>query len=60
MGAFHERCGWLGLGFLKAHDLFIDLMTDEEVHIGRVDLVKRIGGEHYTQAHVGCLGEGGS
>jgi len=45
-------------------DLFEALMADEEGHIDfletQLDLVKRIGIELYTQAHVAGLGEGGT
>ena len=44
--------------------LFKELMADEEGHIDfletQLDLVKRIGVELYTQAHMGGLGEGGT
>jgi len=45
-------------------DLFEALMADEEGHIDfletQLDLIKRIGIELYTQAHVAGLGEGGT
>jgi bacterioferritin len=47
-----------------SRDLFEALMTDEEGHVDfletQIDLIKRIGIELYTQAHVAGLGEGGS
>ena len=47
-----------------SRDLFEALMTDEEGHVDfletQIDLIKRIGVELYTQAHVAGLGEGGS
>ena len=45
-------------------DLFELLMADEEGHIDfletQLDLIKRIGLERYTQAHIDGLGEGGT
>jgi bacterioferritin len=45
-------------------DLFEELMADEEGHIDfletQLDLIKRIGLELYTQAHVGGLETGGA
>jgi bacterioferritin len=45
-------------------DLFEALMADEEGHIDfletQLDLIKRIGIELYTQAHVAGLGDGGT
>jgi bacterioferritin len=47
-----------------SRDLFVLLMSDEEGHIDfletQLDLIKRIGLERYTQAHIGGLGEGGT
>jgi bacterioferritin len=47
-----------------SRDLFEALMADEEGHVDfletQIDLIKRIGVELYTQAHVAGLGEGGS
>ncbi len=47
-----------------SRDLFKQLMADEEGHIDfletQLDLIKRIGLELYTQAHIGGLGEGGT
>ena len=47
-----------------SRDLFVLLMSDEEGHIDfletQLDLIKRIGLERYTLAHVGGLGEGGT
>jgi bacterioferritin len=44
--------------------LFEELMTDEEGHVDfletQIDLIKRIGVERYSQAHIGGLGEGGA
>jgi bacterioferritin len=47
-----------------SRDLFVLLMSDEEGHVDfletQSDLIKRIGLERYTQAHIGGLGEGGT
>jgi bacterioferritin len=47
-----------------SRDLFEELMTDEEGHVDfletQIDLIKRIGVERYSQAHIGGLGEGGA
>lgn len=47
-----------------SRDLFEALMADEEGHVDfletQIDLIKRIGVELYTQAHVAGLGEGGA
>src|SRR5580698_3431412 len=47
-----------------SRDLFEALMADEEGHVDfletQIDLIKRIGVERYSQAHIGGLGEGGS
>ncbi len=47
-----------------SRELFKQLMADEEGHIDfletQIDLIKRIGLELYTQAHVAGLGEGGT
>jgi bacterioferritin len=47
-----------------SRDLFVLLMSDEEGHIDfletQLDLIKRIGLERYTLAHVAGLGEGGT
>jgi bacterioferritin len=47
-----------------SRDLFVLLMSDEEGHIDfletQLDLIKRIGLERYTLAHIGGLGEGGT
>jgi bacterioferritin len=47
-----------------SRDMFVLLMSDEEGHIDfletQLDLIKRIGIELYTQAHVAGLGEGGT
>jgi bacterioferritin len=47
-----------------SRDLFEELMRDEEGHVDfletQMDLIKRIGLERYTQAHIGGLGEGGA
>ncbi len=47
-----------------SRDLFEALMSDEEGHVDfletQIDLIKRIGVERYSQAHIGGLGEGGS
>jgi bacterioferritin len=47
-----------------SRDLFKQLMADEEGHIDfletQLDLVKRIGLELYTQAHIDGLGDGGT
>lgn len=62
---YQEAAGYC----LKVHDhptreLFEELMADEEGHIDfletQLDLIARIGLEHYTQAHVDGLGEGGT
>jgi len=57
-----EYC--LGVKDYPSRDLFIDLMSDEEGHIDfletQLDLIKRIGAERYTQAHIDGLGDGGS
>lgn len=45
-------------------ELFEQLMADEEGHIDfletQIDIIKRIGVELYTQAHLGGLGGGGT
>ena len=42
----------------------VTLMNDEEGHVDfletQIDLIKRIGVDRYTQAHIGGLGDGGS
>ena len=47
-----------------SRDLFKSLMNDEEGHVDfletQIDLIKRIGVDRYTQAHIGGLGDGGS
>ena len=47
-----------------SRDLFEALMNDEEGHVDfletQIDLIKRIGVERYSQAHIGGFGEGGS
>jgi bacterioferritin len=47
-----------------SRDLFVLLMSNEEGHVDfletQLDLIKRIGLERYTQAHVGGLGERGT
>ena len=47
-----------------SRDLFEELMADEEGHVDfletQIDLIKRIGVELYTQAHVAGLGDGGA
>jgi bacterioferritin len=47
-----------------SRDLFEELMSDEEGHVDfletQIELIKRIGVERYSQAHIGGLGEGGS
>ncbi len=57
-----EYC--LGVKDYPSRDLFKALMNDEEGHVDfletQIDLIKRIGLELYTQAHIGGLGEGGS
>jgi bacterioferritin len=46
-----------------SRDLFEALMADEEGHVDfletQIDLIKRIGVERYSQAHIGGLGDGG-
>ncbi len=57
-----EYC--LGVKDYPSRDLFEELMSDEEGHVDfletQIDLIKRIGVERYSLAHVGGLGEGGS
>jgi bacterioferritin len=47
-----------------SRDLFEALMADEEGHVDfletQIELIKRIGVELYSQAHIGGLGEGGA
>jgi bacterioferritin len=47
-----------------SRDLFEGIMRDEEGHVDfletQIDLIKRIGVERYSQAHIGGLGDGGS
>jgi bacterioferritin len=47
-----------------SRDLFKQLMADEEGHVDfletQIDLIKRIGVELYSQAHMGGLGDGGA
>src|SRR6185312_75363 len=47
-----------------SRDLFRELMNNEEGHVDfletQIDLIKRIGVERYTQAHIGGLGDCGS
>jgi len=47
-----------------SRDLFEALMADEEGHVDfletQIDLIKRIGLELYSQAHIAGLGEGGT
>ena len=46
-----------------SRDLFEELMADEEGHVDfletQIELIKRIGVERYSQAHIGGLGKGG-
>ncbi len=57
-----EHC--LSVKDYPSRDLFEALMNDEEGHVDfletQIDLIKRIGVDRYTQAHIGGLGDGGS
>ena len=54
----------LGVKDYPSRDLFEALMNDEEGHVDfletQIELIKRIGVERYSQAHIGGFGEGGS
>src|ERR1700722_15302176 len=62
---YQEAAGYcLGVKDYPSRDLFEALMADEEGHIDflepQIDLIKRVGVERYSQAHIGGLGEGGT
>ena len=62
---YQEAAGYcLSVKDYPSRDLFEMLMADEEGHIDfletQLDLIRRIGLERYTQAHIDGLGEGGT